>query len=151
MGAYILKSDFINQQEISTNNNLVVRRFETPAKTLELLVELQNILTTTNSFKKMMIGFNDQAFKQNQSKSWFEEDEKVLLPLLKKLQKEFCLNSIGIIQKAAPGYNNEYIVTKKSKEGEYDYSLQELLERRINIIDNKNQDIDAIKRLEIYS
>lgn len=151
MGAYILKSDFINQQEISTNNNLVVRRFETPAKTLELLVELQNILTTTNSFKKMMIGFNDQAFKQNQSKSWFEEDEKVLLPLLKKLQKEFCLNSIGIIQKAAPGYNNEYIVTKKSKEGEYDYSLQELLERRINIIDNKNQDIDAIRRLEIYS
>ena len=146
-----MKPDSNNQQEVVTNKDIVVKRFETPAKTLELLVELQNILTTNSSFKKMMIGFNDATFKQSQSKSWFMEDEKVLLPLLKKLQNDFCLNSIGIIQKAAPGYNNEYIVTKKNKEDEYDYSLQELLERRMNIIDVKNQDLDSIKRLEIYT
>ena len=145
-----MKSDFVDTKEVVENREIVVKKFETPAKTLELLVELQNILTTTSSFKKIMIGYNDQAFKQNLSKTWFNEDEKVLLPLLKKLQKEFSLNSIGIIQKAAPGYNNEYIVTKKTKEGEYDYSLQELLEGRISVIDAKNIDLDAIKKLEVY-
>ena len=143
-------SDNIDSQECIKGNSKI-KEFETPAKTLELLVELQNILTTSSNFKKMMIGYNDQAFKQSQSQYWFEEDEKVLLPILKKLQKEFGLNSIGVIQKAAPGYNNEFIVTKKGENGEYDDSLQELLERRILIIDEKNLDVDAKKKIGIYT
>ncbi|MBR4571739.1 MAG: SpoIIE family protein phosphatase [Candidatus Riflebacteria bacterium] len=142
-------SDSKNSQENITNN-MVVKKFETPAKTLELLIELQNILSTYKSAKKLMIGYNDQLFKQNQSKHWFDDDEKVLLPLLKKLQKEFSLNAIGIIQKAAPGYNNEYIITPRNNEGEYDSSLQELLERRMQIIDSKNYDLDSIIKTEIY-
>ncbi len=142
-------SDIKNSQE-NTNTNIVVKKFETPAKTLELLIELQNILSTNKTAKKLMIGYNDQMFKQSQSKLWFEEDEKVLLPLLKKLQKEFSLNAIGIIQKAAPGYNNEYIITPTNNEGEYDSSLQELLERRMEIIDAKNHDLDSIIKTQIY-
>ena len=151
IGGNILKPNSINQQETVTNKDIVVKKFETPAKTLELLVDLQNILTTNSSIKKMMIGFNDVAFKQNLSKTWFKEDEKVLLPLLKKLLDDFGFNSIGIIQKAAPGYNNEYIVTKKSKEDKYAYSLQVDLESRMNEIDKKNQDSESIKRSEIYT
>ncbi|MBP5467853.1 MAG: SpoIIE family protein phosphatase [Candidatus Riflebacteria bacterium] len=145
-----MKPDSNNQQERVTNKDIVLKKFETPAKTLELLVDLQNILTTNRSIKKMMIGYNDVAFKQNQSIIWFEEDEKVLKPLLEKLLYDFDLNSIGIIQKAAPGYNNEYIVTKKSKEDEYANSLKADLEHCMEEIDEKNQDIDSILRDEIY-
>lgn len=140
-----------DSQETTTNKTIKNKKFETSAKTLELLVELQNVLTTTSNYKKMMIGYNDQAFKQSQSQYWFEEDEKVIFPILKKLQKEFYLNSIGIIQKAAPGYNNEFIVTTKGSNGEYDYSLQELLERRMLIIDEKNLDVDSRKKSIVYT
>ncbi len=143
-------SDSINQKTNNTNESIIVKKFETPAKTLELLIELQNILSTNKTAKKLMIGYNDQMFKQSQSKLWFGEDKKVLLPLLKKLQKEFSLNAIGIIQKAAPGYNNEYIITPTNNEGEYDSSLQELLERRMEIIDAKNHDLDSIIKTQIY-
>ena len=129
----------------------MAKKFETPARTLELLVDIQNLLATSGNSKKMMIGYNDQSFKQSQSKYWFEEDEKVLLPLLKMLEKEFGLNTIGVIQKAAPGYNNEIIYSKRSPDGDYDSSLQELLERRMNIIDTKNSDLDAKHKLEIHT
>ncbi len=144
-----MKSNFTEKQEEMTKN-IVVKKFETPAKTLELLIELQNILSTNKTAKKLMIGYNDQVFKQSQSKYWFDEDEKVILPLLRKLQKEFSLNAIGIIQKAAPGYNNEYLITSKNAEGEYDSSLQELLERRMQIIDSKNLDLEPKIKAEIY-
>ena len=120
-------SDLKNSQENITKN-IAVKKFETPAKTLDFLMELQNILSPKETAKKLMIGYNDQMFKQSQSKLWFDEDEIVLLPLLQKLQKEFSLNAIGIIQKAAPGYINEYIIKPENNEGEYDSSLQDLLE-----------------------
>ena len=124
-------SDLQKSQENTTNK--VVKKFETPAKTLDLLIELQNILSSNKTAKKLMIGYNDQMFKQSQSKLWFEDDEKVLLPLLKKLQKEFSLNAIGIIQKAAPGYYNEYIISPRNNEGEYDSSFQDYLEELMKI------------------
>lgn len=137
-------SDSKNSQENITTN-IEVEKCETPAKTLELLKELQQLLSTNNTTKKLMIGYNDQLFRQSQSKSWFEDDEKVLKPLLEKLQKEFSFKAIGIIQKAAPGYYNEYIIKPTNNEGEYDSSLQDLLESSMHI-DEKT----SIKKIELY-
>ena len=142
-------SDLKNNQE-NINTNKVEKKFETPAKTLDLLIELQHLLATNNTAKKLNIGPNDMMFKQSQSKEWFEEDEKVLKPLLYKLQKEFSFNAIGIIQKAAPGYNNEYIVTKKNLEDEYIYSFQDFLETCMKEVDDNSQDSNSIKKYKIY-
>ena len=137
-------SDLKNNQENITKK--VAKKLETPAKTLDLLMELQNILSSNETTKKLMIGYNDQMFKQSQSELWFEEDKKVLFPLLQKLQKEFSLSAIGIIQKAAPGYYNEFIIAPKNNEGEYDSSLQDLLEESMRKT-NKDYEDYKIKRM----
>ncbi|MBQ3644424.1 MAG: SpoIIE family protein phosphatase [Candidatus Riflebacteria bacterium] len=132
-------SDLKNSQENITTN-IEAKKFETPASTIELLLELQHLLSTNNTAPKLNIGPNDMMFKQSQSKIWFEEDSKVLEPLLKKLQKEFSFEAIGIIQKAAPGYYNEYIIKPTNNEGEYDSSLQDSLREQIPAFKNKDSD-----------
>ncbi len=143
-------SDSKNSQENITTD-IEVKKIETPAKTLELLLELQhllstnnNLLSTNNKAKKEIID-NHVMFKQNQSKTWFIEDEKVLLPLLRKLQKEFSFKAIGIIQRAAPDYINEYIIAPKNNEGEYDSSLQDSLRMQISALENIDLDPTKIK------
>ncbi len=95
---------------------------------LQLIIKLQNILTTHKKTQRLMIGFNDQAFKDSQSKIWFEEDEKVLRVVLSELQQAFNLNSIVLKQKVAPGYYNEFISTIESNNIEDNRHLQELNE-----------------------
>ena len=136
-------SDSKNSQENITTN-IEVKKFETPAKTLELLLEVQHLLSTNNNTAQNLNIDNYAMFKQSKSQNWFEDDKKVLEPLLKKLKKEFSFKAIGIIQKAAPGYINEYIIPPTNNEGEYDRSLQELLETSMQI-DEKN----SINRSEI--
>lgn len=95
---------------------------------LQIIIKLQNVLTSRPKSHRLMIGFNDQEFKNLQSKLWFEEDEQVLKVILKELQQTFNLNSIIIKQKVAPGYFNEFITTIDSDNENDKRRLQELKE-----------------------
>lgn len=112
-------------------------QFEAPEKTLSFLINVQQLLVTDNVTAPLLPGLDDQHFKNIQSKNWFNDDEKILKPLLVMLQKEFNLNSVGIIQKAAPGYNNGYFMTSENETNISEDPLQEALEERMLMSDPK--------------
>ena len=123
---------------------------ETSSKTLKLIIDLQNLLATNTKAKKMMIGFNDLNFKKHQARIWFDEDNETIKPLLEKLLAEFKLSSIGLIQKAAPGYNNEYIFISNNQAVETNNELLELLEARMAELDAEKCDFSPQKSTGVY-
>lgn len=141
----------VSNETKETNSFSDAELFETSERTLKLIIDLQNILSTNNKVKKMMIGFNDLNFKKSQSKIWFEEDKEILKPLLQKLLSEFHLISVGLIQKAAPGYNNEFIFTSNNKSNDYSLNLKDKLESSMSNLDCQRCDHSAQQQSETYT
>ncbi|GAB4284947.1 MAG: hypothetical protein Kow0029_31680 [Candidatus Rifleibacteriota bacterium] len=85
--------------------------------------EMQLILTANTR----AIALTIEQEKQ-QAVKWFDEDKPVLTRFLRRLQQELNLNTVFILQSAAPGFFHQLIVSNISQEDNLDQSVIDMVE-----------------------
>ena len=118
--------------------HLTGNQFEAPDKSLEILFDLQRILNTNK------IAHNNSISEHTQN--WFSSDMQILKPFLQKVQREFNLYAVGIIQRAAPGYYNQICVVAEDEDSEPQIELS-MLEDVIDIYEERRSEVKTTQAI----
>ncbi|NCB37305.1 MAG: GAF domain-containing protein [Erysipelotrichia bacterium] len=103
--------------------HLISSHLENSERLLLFMRETQTLLNTNRYVEALAPGF-----EKRQAELWFNDDSPILTAFLTKLQREFNLYAVFLVQQAAPGFCNQITVAAINDTEDPDASIQEMID-----------------------